>query len=35
MRVFYRLTDKRVVKLLEDAEAYVKAALKVKASLVA
>jgi DNA-binding transcriptional ArsR family regulator len=35
MRVFYRLADKRVVKLLEDAEAYVKATLKVKASLVA
>ena len=35
MRVFYRLTDKRVVKLLEDAEVYLKAALKVKASLVA
>ena len=35
MRVFYRLVDKRIVKLLGDAEECVKGSLKAKASLVA
>jgi DNA-binding transcriptional ArsR family regulator len=35
MRVFYRLADKRIVKLLDDAEECVKGSLKAKVSLVA
>lgn len=35
MRVFYRLADRRIAKLLVDAEEYVKGALKAKADLVA
>jgi DNA-binding transcriptional ArsR family regulator len=35
MRVFYRLADKRIVKLLDGAEECVKGGLKAKASLVA
>ena len=35
MRVFYRLADQRIVRLLDDAEACVRGGLKAKASLVA
>src|SRR5574341_2121133 len=35
MRVFYRLADKRIVKLLEDAEQCVKGNLRTKLNLVA
>lgn len=35
MRVFYRLADKRIVKLLEDAEECLRASLKAKMKLVA
>jgi ArsR family transcriptional regulator len=34
MRVFYRLADKRIVRLLEDVDACVRGGLKAKASLV-
>ncbi len=35
MRVFYRLADKRIIKLLDETEACVRGSLKAKASLVA
>jgi DNA-binding transcriptional ArsR family regulator len=35
MRVFYRLADQRIARLLEDAEACVRGGLKAQASLVA
>jgi DNA-binding transcriptional ArsR family regulator len=35
MRVFYRLADQRIVRLLDDVEACVRGGLKAKASLVA
>jgi len=35
MRVFYRLADPRIAKLLEDADACVRRSLQVRASLVA
>ena len=35
MRVFYRLTDKRIAQLLDDVEACVRGGLKAKANLVA
>jgi DNA-binding transcriptional ArsR family regulator len=35
MRVFYRLADKRIARLLEDVEACVRGGLKAQASLVA
>jgi len=35
MRVFYRLADQRVVRLMDDAEACVRGGLKAKTSLVA
>ena len=35
MRVFYRLADKRIVRLLDEADACVRGGLKAKASLVA
>src|SRR5512147_2624031 len=35
MRVFYRLADQRIVRLLDDAEACVRGSLKAKASLAA
>jgi ArsR family transcriptional regulator len=35
MRVFYRLADRRIVKLLDDVDACVRGSLKAKASLVA
>jgi len=35
MRVFYRLADQRIVRLLDDVEACVRGSLKAKASLAA
>ena len=35
MRVFYRLADQRIVRLLDDVEACVRGSLKAKANLVA
>ena len=35
MRVFYRLADQRIVRLMDDVEACVRGGLKAKASLVA
>ncbi len=35
MRVFYRLADKRIVKLLDDAEACLRGILKARVTLVA
>jgi ArsR family transcriptional regulator len=35
MRVFYRLADRRIVKLLDDADACMRGSLKSRASLVA
>ena len=35
MRVFYRLADQRIVRLLDDVEACVRGGLRAKASLVA
>jgi len=35
MRVFYRLADRRIVKLLDEAEACVRGSLKARANLVA
>ena len=35
MRVFYRLADQRILRLLDDVEACVRGGLKAKASLVA
>ena len=35
MRVFYRMADKRIVKLLEDAEECLRASLKARMKLVA
>jgi ArsR family transcriptional regulator len=35
MRVFYRLADKRIVRLLDEADSCVRGSLKAKASLVA
>jgi DNA-binding transcriptional ArsR family regulator len=35
MRVFYRLADQRIVRLMDDVEACVRGGLKAKANLVA
>ncbi len=35
MRVFYRLADKRIIKLLDDAEECVKGTLRARVNLVA